>query len=738
MWYNERISKHKNSTSLRFNLCCGDGKVELPLLQNPPKYLHRLLFDHNSADGRNYQQNIHTYNMMFAFTFAGIKLDKSINHSRGPPTIRIQGQPCHRIGSLLPMSGKEPKFAQLYIFDTDNEVQNSINAISSNITFSSQHDGIQPQIVSSLGEMLDEHNAHAKSFRMARDRLADSDVDNVRLRLIATREKDGRTYNVPTVSEVAALIVGDFNPNSRRDIFVETQNGQLQRIHELHSSYLGLQFPLFFPYGEDGYRSDILHYATPDSKKRKRNRLTMREWFAYRLQSRPNEAQTLLHSRRLFQQFIAEAYTMVESERLNYIRNNQKKLRVDKYCSLQNSLDVGTSQGLNKGKRVIFPSTFVGSPHYMDQLYFDGMVICSHVGFPNLFITLTCNPNWPEIHRLLAPLNLKAADRPDIISRVFKLKYEEMLSDLSKNHLLGKAVACALSATFTLSARINETLGLIRILVVDLKRANKAALTLSFGFRFSRRSPTLFEVSLVMWFPGSFPFTSYPNFVNINQYTLRVRLIASEPNLRSCLMDEGLTAKAEKIQKLSLSLTQPSSSLLPPPLLPNKAPTFGHHFCSKSRKEGIFGVVKCVSKSGTSKFQIVMAAQLICDRETLEGNTRCRFRGTIRFTATSLVHPDEPARTLQRTVEWILPTPTPYHLVEPVQVIEVTSSEEDPEEDLEELPPELAVETLDFLEGDEDPLLEVDSPEEVMSVSEADSTEDSGPGLMAISGGSSS
>ncbi|RZB47189.1 hypothetical protein D0Y65_050999, partial [Glycine soja] len=145
---------------------------------------------------------------------------------------------------------------------------------------------------------------------------------------------------------------------------------------------------------------------------------------------------------------------------------------------------------------------------------------------------------------------------------------------------------------------------------------------------------------------------------------------------------------------------------------------------------------------------IVMAAQLIHDRvemeclegawETLEGNTRCRFRGTIRFTATSLVHPDEPVHTLQRIVEWILPTPTPYHLVEPVQVIEVTSSEEDPEEDLEELPPEPAVDALDFLEGDEDPLPEVDSPEDVMSASEADSTEDSGPGEMAISGGSSS
>ncbi|KAH1225814.1 hypothetical protein GmHk_11G032636 [Glycine max] len=143
-----------------------------------------------------------------------------------------------------------------------------------------------------------------------------------------------------------------------------------------------------------------------------------------------------------------------------------------------------------------------------------------------------------------------------------------------------------------------------------------------------------------------------------------------------------------------------------------------------------------------------MAVQLIHDRvemeclegvrETLEGNERCRFRGTIRLTATSLVHPEEPARTLQRTVEWILPTPTPYRLVEPVQVIEVSSSEEDPEEDREELPPEPAVDALDFPAGDEDPLPDVDSLEDVMSASMADSTEESGPGGTATSGDSSS
>ncbi|KAH1137286.1 hypothetical protein GYH30_027321, partial [Glycine max] len=434
MWYNERVSKDKRTTNPRFSLCCGNGKVELPLLQNPPKYLYQLLYDHGTSDSNNYQQNIRTYNMMFAFTSVGIKFDKSINHSRGPPTIRIQGQPCHRIGSMLPMPGKEPKFAQLYIFDTENEVQNRINAIS-------PHNQIQEHIVSQLSEMLDEYNVHAKTFRMARDRLQDVQVDNIKLKLIANREKDGRTYNVPTVPEVATLIVGDFDANSKRDIIIETQHGQLQRIHELHSIYLALQYPFLFPYGEDGYRLDILHSSRSDGKKRKRNRLTMREWFSYRLQCRSNESKTLLNSRRLFQQFVVEGYTMVESERLSYIRNNQKKLLVDKFCSLQQSLNDGSRKDLNKGKRVILPSTFVGSLCYMDQLYFDGMAICSHVGFPNLFITLTCNPNWPEIHRLLNPLNLKAADRPDIISRVFKLKYEQMLMDLTKNHMLGKVIA---------------------------------------------------------------------------------------------------------------------------------------------------------------------------------------------------------------------------------------------------------------------------------------------------------
>jgi hypothetical protein len=66
--------------------------------------------------------------------------------------------------------------------------------------------------------MLDQHNVHAKSFRMARDVIRNTDVQDLKLKLISERKSDGRIYNQPTVSEVAALIVGDVDEAEERDI----------------------------------------------------------------------------------------------------------------------------------------------------------------------------------------------------------------------------------------------------------------------------------------------------------------------------------------------------------------------------------------------------------------------------------------------------------------------------------------------------------------------------------------
>nr|XP_025678206.1 uncharacterized protein LOC112778052 [Arachis hypogaea] len=66
---------------------------------------------------------------------------------------------------------------------------------------------IDSEIVGKLQKMLDENNTLAKSFRMAKERFAGSNTEHVRLKLLSSREKDGRIYNLPDVFEVAALVV---------------------------------------------------------------------------------------------------------------------------------------------------------------------------------------------------------------------------------------------------------------------------------------------------------------------------------------------------------------------------------------------------------------------------------------------------------------------------------------------------------------------------------------------------
>ena len=53
---------------------------------------------------------------MFAFTSMGAKIDKSINNGSSPYVFKISGQVHHLMGSLLPLDGQCPKFAQLYIY----------------------------------------------------------------------------------------------------------------------------------------------------------------------------------------------------------------------------------------------------------------------------------------------------------------------------------------------------------------------------------------------------------------------------------------------------------------------------------------------------------------------------------------------------------------------------------------------------------------------------------------------
>ncbi|XP_018443555.1 uncharacterized protein LOC108815454 [Raphanus sativus] len=383
--------------------------------------------------------------MMFSFTSLGGKIDNSVNSGKGPKIFKLHGENYHLIGSMKPKANEPAKFSQLYIHDTQNEVQNRISALSGN----TERSKIRPDLVESIMEMLRGCNIHVKTFRNAIDRFNDeTESQDVALKLINDRQKDGRVYNLPTSSEVAALVVGDFQLNmDKRDIILEKCTGKLKRINELHPCYLPLQYPILFPYGEDGFRLGIRNGFTSINKRKKPN-ISMREFFAYRIQIRLVGSQVLLFSRRLLQQFLVDAYTMIETHRLRYIRKNQGNLRTLNFSKFLAAANGGNSTMPIEGNPVIIPSSFTGGPRYMHQMYLDAMTISKYYGFPDLFITFTCNPKWPELTRYFQKHNLRSEDRPDLSCRLFKVKLDSLMDDLTKKHVLGKTVSAVYTIEF--------------------------------------------------------------------------------------------------------------------------------------------------------------------------------------------------------------------------------------------------------------------------------------------------
>ncbi|XP_074297082.1 uncharacterized protein LOC141627760 [Silene latifolia] len=214
MWFEERKDKRRGTRRPKFSLCCSDGKVELAFLQQPPELIKSLLTGQHRFSN-HYRENIRAYNSMFSFTSMGGKIDHSINQGKGPYTFRMGGQNCHRIGTLVPTGDARPKFCQLYIYDTEEEVQNRKNAISLG-----DPSRFNDELIRLLENMIDSHNTITKTFRKVRDRLTENIDSEVSIKLISRRSSDGRTYNIPTVSEVAALIEGDdIGPHmEKRDI----------------------------------------------------------------------------------------------------------------------------------------------------------------------------------------------------------------------------------------------------------------------------------------------------------------------------------------------------------------------------------------------------------------------------------------------------------------------------------------------------------------------------------------
>nr|GEX48798.1 hypothetical protein [Tanacetum cinerariifolium] len=88
------------------------------------------------------------------------------------------------------------------------------------------------------------------------------------------------------------------------------------------------------------------------------------------------------------------------------------------------------------GQLVVLPASFIGGPRDIRRRFLDAMTLVKDDGKPDIFLTMTCNPSWPEILEYLEP-GQKAYDRPDVVARVFHAKLKDLKDQLFNKHIIG-------------------------------------------------------------------------------------------------------------------------------------------------------------------------------------------------------------------------------------------------------------------------------------------------------------
>jgi hypothetical protein len=308
-----------------------------------------------------------------------------------------------------------------------------------------ENNGCRRETMEAIQKVMDTYSPYVSAYRHMYDienqvdQASSSDSVPVTVTMHFKSGPDQRRYNVPCHDEVAVVFKStDGAPPPNRDIVVYPSDKPHQRIHYMSSNCDPMVYPILFPRGDLGWFSGIKH--VPEKSTKVRNTVTILQFYSYRLAIR-EEFSPIHASGKLFQQYIVDAYVKVESSRLDFIRQNQTTLRTDLYQGLMDFVQTqAADKDLQPGKIVILPSSFQGSPRNMNQNYLDAMATVAMFGRPDIFLTFTCNPKWPEITSNLGP-NQQAHNRPDLVARVFHLKLSQLLTDITVSSVLGKVKA---------------------------------------------------------------------------------------------------------------------------------------------------------------------------------------------------------------------------------------------------------------------------------------------------------
>ncbi|XP_063794712.1 LOW QUALITY PROTEIN: uncharacterized protein LOC134949961 [Pseudophryne corroboree] len=434
----------------KFTSCCQKGKVKLPKPKNindvDLQYSHflcQLLSDIANPNRIHFRDNIRSYNSAVSFASMGATIVTLPGN--GPYVFKVHGQTYHRTSHLQPINNQAPQFAQLYVIDSTQAAN-----------FREEHaanDDCRPEIVDQIDRFFRKHNRLAHSYQLISNihkhhlllaAQTGEQVPVVSMALRRDRHSDYRRYNTPTSNEVAMIFVNeDGEPPFQRDIRIypknpEDPNQPFINLNILSPNMDPMTYALFFPYGEPGWQPNWqCHSYSGAQLNQVRTYVGMLQYKAA-LTAIRDEFSPIMSAGKLTQQWLVDSYLQVEANRLNCIRHNQKRLRAEQYQGLADHLaNIADYNNIPPGVPIILPSSFEGSPRHMRERCCDAMSIFSKWGAPDIFITFTANPTWTEIIDNLKP-GEQTSDRPDLVARIFKIKLDALMDDLTKHCLFGQ------------------------------------------------------------------------------------------------------------------------------------------------------------------------------------------------------------------------------------------------------------------------------------------------------------
>ncbi|KAG2216227.1 hypothetical protein INT45_006933, partial [Circinella minor] len=396
------------------------------------------------ASARNFRQKIHLYNCAFAFFSIAAKYHSQLaNEREGVYTFRVNGMISHSIAwAIQPAENVAPGFAQFYIYDTESQIQ----------LRNGLFDGLDTETLRSLQTMINRDNPLSQVYQRAADRIQESPDSDFAIVIHSDRTPSRGHYGqylVPATAEIAAILPNHGSVGAYCDVVITRRGGGLMRINEFHPLYDPTYYVLIFPRGEQGWVAPLpnshpnnmsnVSNNDPDDEDNEdddEGNTTPMRYYAYLLHDR--DKYYIVYYQRLFHQFVVDMWVKVEQHHLEYIHRNQTSLHAEMLDGFVDAIDGEIARNVRRS--FLLPSTFIGGSRDMNSRYQDAMAIIRCFSKPDLFITFTCNPSWIEITPELK-LGQRAVDRPGLTARVFHMKLNSLMDDLTKKHVLGTYVA---------------------------------------------------------------------------------------------------------------------------------------------------------------------------------------------------------------------------------------------------------------------------------------------------------